>query len=400
MCKCARKLVLALWFVATLLWANHSYAYSWMIRHEYTGCATCHIDPSGGYLLTAYGRAQTQTLLSTFGHGPPGDEVDRRSEFALGLFHVPAWLNLGATVREAYMSYKEVSPSQPAATSRFILMQADLRAAVTADRLVATGSIGFLRNGHHAAQITRGDQDVLVSREFWVGYHLGEEQQTLVRAGRMYLPFGLRVIEHPFYVRTNTGTNIDSQQQYGAALFHEEENYRAELMAIAGNYQIFPDAYRQRGYAGYIEFAVMPRLQVGASSLITYEKLDPDLSQSAVHGAHGAMLRWSPEVKTAILAEADIVHSIINGSVNHAGFVSMAQLDYEVIQGLHGLVTTEFYLPPQAQALWLNRDWLSIAWFAYPHLDLRLDGYWASESWVSTARINSVAALGQVHVSL
>ena len=49
-----------------------------------------------------------------------------------------------------------------------------------------------------------------MSREFWVGYHLGDEQQTMIRAGRMYLPFGLRVIEHPFYVRTNTGTNIDS----------------------------------------------------------------------------------------------------------------------------------------------------------------------------------------------
>ena len=382
------------------LWAIPAHAYPWMIRHEYTGCATCHVDPSGGYLLTAYGRAQTQTLLATFGHGPEGDEVDRRSEFGFGLVPLPPWLNLGATVREAYMWSKEVSPVQSPATTLSLLMQADLRAAITADRFVATGSIGYLHHGRHAAQITRGNGDVLVSREFWVGYHLGDEQQTMIRAGRMYLPFGLRVIEHPFYVRTNTGTNIDSQQQYGASLFHEEEGYHAELMAIAGNYQVFPDTYRQRGYSAYIEFSVMPRLQVGASSLLTYQKLDPDILQSAVHGAHGTMLRWSPDMKIAVLAEADIVHSVVDGSVNHMGFVSMAQLDYEFLRGLHGLATTEFYLPPKAQALWLNRDWLSVAWFAYPHVDLRLDGYWASESFVPTARINSVAMLGQVHVSL
>ncbi len=386
-----------LWII---LWAVPAHAYPWMIRHEYTGCATCHVDPSGGYLLTPYGRAQTQTLLSTFGRGPEGNEVDRRSEFALGLVPLPTWLNLGATVREAYMWSKEVSPVQRPATSLSLLMQADLRAAVTVDRLVVTGSIGYLHHGQHAAQITRGTGDVLVSREFWVGYHLGEDQQTLIRAGRMYLPFGVRVIEHPFYVRKMTGTNIDSQQQYGAAIFHEEDNYHAELMAIAGNYQIFPDGYRQRGYAGYIEFAVMPRLQLGASSLLTYQKLDPDLLQSAVHGAHGAMLRWSPEEKIAVLAEADIVHSILDGSISHAGFASVAQLDYEFLRGLHGLVTSEFYLPPKSQALWLNREWLSVAWFAYPHLDLRLDGYWASESYVPTSRINSLAMLGQVHVSL
>jgi len=383
-----------------ILWATPAHAYPWMIRHEYTGCATCHVDPSGGYLLTPYGRAQTQTLLATFGHGPEGDEVDRRSEFALGLVRLPTGLNLGGSVREAYMWSEEVSPRQPPATTLSLLMQADLRAAITVDKFVATGSVGYLRHGRHAAQITRGNQDVLVSREFWVGYHLGEEQQTLIRAGRMYLPFGLRVIEHPFYVRSMTSTNIDSQQQYGASIFHEEESYHAELMAIAGNYQIFPDAYRKRGYSGYIEFTVMPRLQLGASSLVTYQKLDPDLMQSAVHGAHGAMLRWSPDEKIAILAEADIVHSIIDGSINHAGFASMAQLDYEFLRGLHGLVTTEFYLPPKSQALWLNREWLSVAWFAYPHLDLRLDGYWASESYVSTSRINSLAMLGQVHVSL
>jgi hypothetical protein len=382
-----------------LLWAGQSHAYSWMIRHEYTGCATCHIDPSGGYMLTAYGRAQRQTLLDTFGHGSEGDEVDRRSEFGLGLVPLPSWLNLGGSVREAYLWSKGIKPSHPPA-SQSLWMQADLRAAVTINRFVATGSIGYLRHGRNAAQITRGNTDVLVSREFWTGFQLGEEQDTLIRAGRMYLPFGLRVIEHPFYIRTLTDTNIDQQQQYGAAVFHQGENYRAELMGIAGNYQVFPDKYRKRGYSGYIEFAVMPRLQLGFSSLLTYARLDPTLLQSSINGAHGPMLRWSPDTKLALLVEADVVHTVIDGSISHAGFASLAQLDYELVRGLHGIASLESYLPPLSRANWFNRDWLSIAWYAYPHLDLRVDGYWSSESYSSTQRLNSIAALGQVHVSL
>lgn len=386
--------------LALFFWVIPAQAYPWMIQHDYTGCATCHIDPSGGFLLTAYGRAQTQTLLSTFGHGPPGDEVDRRSEFGFGLVRLPPWLILGATVRDAYYWTKEVSPVNAAATSQNLLMQADLRAAVTQDRFVATGSLGYLHNGHYADQITPGDRDVLVSREFWVGYHLGEDQQTLIRAGRMYLPFGLRVIEHTFDVRKMTGTDIDSQQQYGASIFHEGENYHAELMAIAGNYQIHPDNYRQRGYAGYAEFSLRPRLQFGISSLITYQKLDPDLLQSAVHGAHGVTLRWSPAPNTVVLAEADILHSLISGSINHVGYAGVAQLDYEFLRGLHGMGTIEFYLPPQERALWSNREWLSAAWFTFPHLDLRLDGIFASEAFVPTLRTNTLAMLAQVHVSL
>src|SRR5664280_1405196 len=89
-------------FLALLLWTRPGHAYTWMIQHQYTGCAVCHMDPSGGYLLTAYGRAQTQALLSSTGKGPEGDEVDKRSDFAFGLVPHPEWLNLGATFRQSF----------------------------------------------------------------------------------------------------------------------------------------------------------------------------------------------------------------------------------------------------------------------------------------------------------
>ena len=49
--------------LVVLSWSRPAHAYAWMIRHGYGGCNVCHADPSGGELLTAYGRAQGDLLL-------------------------------------------------------------------------------------------------------------------------------------------------------------------------------------------------------------------------------------------------------------------------------------------------------------------------------------------------
>jgi len=45
------------------LYPSRAHAYTWMIKHGYASCPVCHADPSGGELLTAYGRVQSDELL-------------------------------------------------------------------------------------------------------------------------------------------------------------------------------------------------------------------------------------------------------------------------------------------------------------------------------------------------
>jgi hypothetical protein len=59
----SREIVLRLAFAlvlfeAVVLSPRLAQAYPRMIRRDYTGCATCHVDPSGGDVLTEYGAAQ------------------------------------------------------------------------------------------------------------------------------------------------------------------------------------------------------------------------------------------------------------------------------------------------------------------------------------------------------
>ena len=42
---------------------SRAHAYTWMIKHGYASCPVCHADPSGGELLTTYGRVQSDELL-------------------------------------------------------------------------------------------------------------------------------------------------------------------------------------------------------------------------------------------------------------------------------------------------------------------------------------------------
>src|SRR5688572_2411304 len=40
-----------------------AHAYNWMIKHGYGGCPVCHADPTGGELLTKYGRDMGDQFL-------------------------------------------------------------------------------------------------------------------------------------------------------------------------------------------------------------------------------------------------------------------------------------------------------------------------------------------------
>lgn len=393
---------MALSVIVGLFWAKPCEAYPWMVRHEYTGCATCHTDPSGGFLLTAYGRAQTQTLLSTFGKGPEGNEVDRRSQLLWGAVSTPDWADAGASLRYLYLYNK---PNGTPATTRSILMQADLRGAIHVGAFEAAGSLGYAHEGGKDAWVTsRAQGDNLVAREFWVGYNFDEERNTKLRAGRLYLPYGLRVLDHTLFVRNATRTDLDAQQQYGLSLFHGADNYRVEVMAVLGNYQLRPDKYRERGYSAYVEYSALDRLALGVSSLLTYqgESSSPSITGAAIRGAHGPFLRWAPIRSLALMSEWDVLHNgPTSGGAPIVGLAGLIQADWEFYRGLHAVATPELYLSDFQVGTDSTsyRGWLTAAWFAYPHVDFRIDGIYGSESFAGT-RMDYVMALGQAHVSL
>jgi|SRR5664280_485334 len=379
----------ALLFVVA--WARPALAYPWMIRHDYTGCVTCHADPSGGGLLTAYGRGQSDILLRSHYKGGTPEEPAKSSGYLWGLATPPDWLLLGGSFRGLEMYLKP--DGQKATTSRPVIMQADLRGQIQLGGFRANASFGYVSSSASAASVTGN----LVSREHWLGYAF-DDDAILIRAGRMNLPFGLRMIEHTMFVRHATRTDINDNQQHGIAFAYSGDLIRAEVMGILGNYQVGPDVYRERGYSGYIEIVPAQRVAVGVSSLVTHAARDLYLFVANTRQAHGAFARVSPWRPLVLMAEADLVVQAPSGVNTLVGYASMLQADVEPWQGLHFIGTTESF-KQQAGFGQSWAGWLGTGWFFAPHTDLRVDFMRRSDA-VGNGRSNSTALLGQIHVFL
>ncbi|MEZ4227436.1 MAG: hypothetical protein R3B13_41240 [Polyangiaceae bacterium] len=232
---------------------------------------------------------------------------------------------------------------------------------------------------------------------------MGAQHEWVVRAGRLNLPFGLRIPEHFMWVRDSTRTDRDSDQQHGVAIAYGGQSVRGEVMGIAGNYQVNPDRYRERGYSGYAELSVTPGATVGLSSLVTVAQADRvSLEQSATtRGAHGAFTRLVLAEPLVLLAEADTLHT----SRRKLGYVGMVQADYELTQGLHligsgEILDTGYREPasnvdvPKVAGVGKPRfgGWVSLDWFFLPQLELRVDLLGRQDS--------GGAALAQLHAYL
>src|SRR5713101_8637381 len=92
------RVAMAAAFAASWIPSTPAQAYAWMIRHGYTACATCHLDPSGAGVLTPYGRAQGDILLQSR-FGSAGEEAAPSSNFLWSAVHTPDWLLGGGGVR-------------------------------------------------------------------------------------------------------------------------------------------------------------------------------------------------------------------------------------------------------------------------------------------------------------
>jgi hypothetical protein len=390
-----------------LLWTGRAEAFPWMIRHGYFGCSTCHADPSGSGLLTQYGRAQGDLLLRMdYGRAEQPQENPAESSTTSplwGLVPLPNWLLLSGSYR--HLTFYKTEGDR----FRTFPMQLDLYGQTRFDWFRAGGSIGLARvpaasRFARRAQITSGQEDGinLISRTHWVGADFGAQRFT-ARAGRIEMPFGVRIPEHTMWVRDATRTDRESAQQHGISLAYNGELVRGEAMAILGNYQLHPDRLRERGYSGYAEVRMTDWAFAGLSSLVTHAQTDfQSLENGATRQAHGVFARVAPVRKLVVLAEAD---ALIR-SRHDLGYVGFVQLDFELVQGLHlgstGEILDAGYRGTGDPFNTIRREpgfgrpryggWLTVDWFFLPQLEARFD---------AVVRQNSpLTLLAQLHLYL
>ncbi len=422
----------AIAFASVFFASRPAHAFPWMIREGYTGCNTCHADPSGAGILTQYGRGMEEVVLRM----PYKKDADpgKTGNFAFGI-DLPEQLLLQTDLRNLFMAL----PNNGSVQFQDIVMQLDQSAQLKVGRFRMNGSIGYspptltdgnltFSGGGNGATLTDapGSAGAILARQYWVGVDIGKDEEFLLRAGRMNVPYGIRTIEHPFLVRSVTRTDTNTSQQHGVSLAYSGEKVRGEIMAILGNYAIHGeppsgqqqsfsiwDAPHERGASAFVEWMPSNKVAVGASGLATYAQLariDLDTSLNAdqigryAFALHG---RLAPVKPLVILAEAD---ALINSQPftdghanNHFGMAGLIQADIEPYQGIHIIATGEIFNGHihETNNVYDSTTvvgWIGAWWFFAPHLDFRVDAVYSSGSAPGASPVaQGTSLLAQIH---
>jgi hypothetical protein len=306
--------------IVLLLGAASVGAEPMFLSKQYNRCTSCHYSPTGGGLLTPYGRSLSRQELSTTGRSdpsaPPPAKGKGEESFLWGaLGGTLGPVDLGIDVRPSHLS---LDLGGPTSDSRDFLMTADL--------LAAWRSHGFTVYGEVGRKPAIGQERAGVySYEHWVGY---ESAGGLgFRAGRFFPAYGVRLADHTAYSRLPLGFD-KYDQDYALEVSHTGERHLLQVSVGPGRADAIvhgdPHAFTA---TGRFQWDLGPRTALVFSGLYRDKTtLDPR------NGATGIAFGIAPTRRISIWTEADAQFQ--EGSSGAPAYVVLNETGFEVFRGL------------------------------------------------------------------
>jgi hypothetical protein len=323
-----------------------AWAFPEMVRHGYVNCTSCHVSPTGGGVLTAYGRELSGEILSTW-------KKDGETKFAY-FVDSPKWLSLGGDFRSI-----EVYRNTPTfLDARFILMQTDLEAAVTYKTLTLDGSLGYTDMTASNAILDR-----LISRRYFINYRPTDELSF--RFGKYLLSYGINTPDHVIATKRTLQLNDEGTETYNV-----EAAWLGEFINIYGT------AVLGRSSSPYLANETGGALNASVSIDTTYK--------AGVSYFHGTSSTGNRDVfgpwgilgftsKFFLLLELDFQNTFRSLPQGQLGLFNYMKLDYEFIQGLHGYLSQELSRADFNRVNTLGRSYgIGMQFFPRPHFEFNL----------------------------
>jgi hypothetical protein len=337
----------------------------WQLSSGSARCNECHYAPGGGGLITSYGRDAIGSELSTF---------EGNGGFLHGKVAPPSWLAVGADVRGAFVANGVQDPA--GTTTSAFPMQADAGVRVAFPRgISATASLGLLGQIRDNDSIVPDDsyQPTTASRFISREHYLTWQPASVgpyVRAGRFYAPFGLRFLEHVFYIRRDLGFD-HLKETYNLSGGWTYPAWELHLTAFA------PDFVRhmgsdEKGFAAYYERRLLNEtLALGAQARIAD---GPGVTRYIWGGVGKYYLQ---ALRTLFLAEVDVAHLAFDGDAVGVRTQMIGLAGFAVLP-VRGVIVTVLGERNQVDvavrdAAWTAGD-LLVNWFPYPHVEAQVMG--------------------------
>ncbi len=250
--------------------AHVAHAEPYIAVQQGLACGQCHFNPTGGGMRNAVGNAFAQGVL-------PANHVDTGGFVWTGALN--PFMATGGDLRG---DATWTSPSS--ANSAFNLEQVRLYLGVT---MVPERLLFYIDE--------KVAPDAAVNREAWAMYRF-DEGRWYLRAGRMTLPYGLRLQDQQAFVRQVSGINMDTPDD-GMELGYLSGPWNAQF-AISNGAAGGTESNNGKQYTGMLAYIRDSwRLGISASH-------NDDSAQRSTAGAVYGGLRTGP---VAWLAEADVV---------------------------------------------------------------------------------------------
>ncbi len=291
------------WLVpACVLVASIASAEPMFIAKQYTRCTACHYSPSGGGLLTPYGRALSHRELSTTGASATapaaGTEDDPHGEQAFlfgALGDALGPLHLGLEMRPSHLRIGFPGGHQ----DLNFLMNMDLIGAVQKGGWTAYAMAGReptnapIRNGRPQPEAA------FISYEHWAAYQ--SDGGFGIRAGRFLPAYGVRFSDHTAYTRSYLGFDRNDQV-YGLEVSETMGPSLLQVTLSPGRAEAILHDRARRGFsmAGRWQLDVTPRAAIVGSAVYRHST-DLDPKSGAIGGAFG----FAPTPRISVWTEVD-----------------------------------------------------------------------------------------------
>jgi len=175
-----------------------------------------------------------------------------------------------------------------------------------------------------------------------------------------------------FSISATWSRSVCSESRTMAGTFSRPA-WRAEVMAMLGNLSVHPDAYRERGAAGYVEVSVAPTAAIGISGLAARTDASLSTHLPTLRQAYGAFARISPWRPLVLQLEADfLLDKPLGSGTQDLGHAEWLQADLEPVRGVHVFGALEGMKTGSTPEL-QRGAWGGLWWFVLPHLDMRAD---------------------------
>jgi hypothetical protein len=319
-----------LWLVpAMVVIASTASAEPMFLAKQYTRCTACHYSPTGGGLLTPYGRLLSHRELSTTGATAAapaaGAEDDPHGEQAFlfgALGDALGPVHLGLELRPSHLRVGFPGGHD----DMNLLMNMDLIGAVQKNGWTAYATAGREPSNSAVRDGRTLTDPAFISYEHWVSYQ--RDDGFGVRVGRFIPAYGVRFSDHTAFTRIYLDFDRNDQV-YGVEVSDTMGPSLVQVTVSPGKAEAILHDRGHRGFSlsGRWQLDVTPRAAFVGSAMYR-DSTDLDPKSGAIGGAFG----FAPTSRVSVWTEVDA--NLQTQERGGHSWVAVNETSFEAYRGL------------------------------------------------------------------